>query len=181
MTVREQAGRTTCDCQACKVGCRTMPGMLGIGELSQIAAYLDVPYGDQFLLDNFQASQGAKVAKLEADGVHTFWIPTITPQQRPGGRCVFLSTDGQDRCGIHPVSPFGCACVDSHQPRYHTDNLVAAALAEIIRDKEYERAWHLLRDSGHVAKPIQERRADFEREYAKHRPQPQHFPPELEA
>jgi Fe-S-cluster containining protein len=166
MSVREQYSRTICCCDACRVGCRTMPGMLGSGDLERIAEHRGVPCDDLFLAGDFVASDGAKVGRYTSDGrIETFRIPTITPRQNADGTCVFLAKDG--KCSIHSVSPIGCAYVDTHQPRTYTDGLVADSLREITRDQKYRESWEYLLAQGYTAKPVIERRADFELEYAK--------------
>jgi Fe-S-cluster containining protein len=99
--------RTRCSCPECIRCCYTQPGSLAAGDLERIAAHLGQPVRVAAL--KFWASPGALVAN-RATG-DTFRIGTITPR-RVRGRCIFLSAN--DRCGIHPVAPFGCAYFDTH-------------------------------------------------------------------
>lgn len=102
----KQFERSYCDCEMCKAGCKSMPGMLAPGDFDAIAEHMGVDDpGEDFARDHFVASEGALV--VTADGNMTR-IPTIVPKQTANGRCVFLTAD--DRCSIHPVSPMGCRC-----------------------------------------------------------------------
>ncbi len=188
MTLRDQMPRTVCACNHCKVGCRTMPGMLGIGDAARIAAYLLEPHGvdlakgavPEAMHRYFVASEGAKVAKIDrCSGTQIFSIPTIAPAQKENGECVFYRDGG---CLVHPVSPAGCALVDSHVPRDEGDVIVGALLAEINADHRadgpYSRLWHHLKNSGKVARPRLERRSAFEREFAKLGRCPPRTPPQ---
>jgi Fe-S-cluster containining protein len=142
-----------------------MPGMCASGDVEAIAKYLgqDMP---TVLADNFVAGDGAKCMRRdEAGKLEVFSIPTITPRQKPDGACVFLDQAGQ--CKVHPVSPLGCACVDSHMSRANGgDKIVHDALYEICQDETYQRQWYALDAAGLQARPTKERRADFEWQYA---------------
>jgi Fe-S-cluster containining protein len=149
-----------------------MPGMVALGDIETIIAFaeIDSPGLDRtaFLLGNFVASEGATVGKLNGDGsVSLFQIKTITPAQKPTGECVFYSQGG---CAIHPVSPLGCSCCDSHMSKSEGDAVVHPALSEIQADQyadgPYHRAWIALKAAGRVARPRAERRAKFEALYA---------------
>lgn len=108
------------------------------------------------------------MARISADcrSVEQFDIPTMTPRQQPDGCCVFYEKDS-GLCGIHAVSPFGCACFDSHMSREAKgDMLMKAALLEICDSPTYQQQWYALRHAGCVARPTKERRAAFEQEYA---------------
>jgi Fe-S-cluster containining protein len=59
----------------------------------------------------FVASPGALVKSLTTGQMQR--IGSITPRYAKG-RCVFL--DENERCTIHPVSPFGCSHYDVHMP-----------------------------------------------------------------
>ena len=174
MSFRDTIRRTECSCSQCQVGCRSMPGMLAIGDLEKIAAYfaqkglVSPLFPETFIEMNFVASEGAKVGKWNGRTLETFEIKTITPAQRPNGECVFYCANGE--CGIHPVSPLGCACVDSHQSREEGDAVIHPALAEIFEDQQgggrYSRIHAALEAAGRVARPRAERRAAFEWLYA---------------
>lgn len=157
--------RTTCNCAACQVGCRTMPGMLGAGDLDRIADHLGADR-DELMLSSFVAGTGAKVIAVPRSGSPVLVeIPTITPKQREDGSCVFLQADGL--CQIHPVSPYGCRMVDAHMDRAEGDRRVKQALFEITLSNQYQEDHFFLKLLGHEAPPTVERRAAFEREYAK--------------
>ena len=105
--------RTSCDCDVCKVGCRTMPGSLIPGDLDRICEYTGHEIGSDWVLSNFLASDGGKVGVPCDDGSMLFFeVPSITPRQKEDGRCVFL--DDEDHCKIHQVAPFSCAYHDMH-------------------------------------------------------------------
>jgi Fe-S-cluster containining protein len=149
-----------------------MPGFVALGDLSAIVEHVEPAEPRVFIVDNFVASEGAKVGRLNELGMlETFQIPTISPAQKADGRCVFLTDE--NHCSIHAVSPFGCAKADSHMPRQQMDEASSHALHEIHADKltngPYWRTWQLLKSEGKVARPRDERRAAFERLYAEAR------------
>lgn len=169
MTFRDTIPRTECSCEACQVGCRSMPGFLALGDLEKIIDYFKPGDAGEFICSNFVASEGAKVGKWNDRGtMDMFEIKTITPAQWSNGECVFYSAG---KCGIHPVSPFGCACIDTHQDRAQADSLIHPALAELCADQErggrYSRIHAALVAAGRVARPRSERRVAFEALYAK--------------
>jgi Fe-S-cluster containining protein len=82
----------------------------------------------------FTASKGC-VARLR-DGGRIVRIGTITPRQKPDGRCVFLDQD--DRCLIHEVAPFGCAYFDPHMPKAEADKRSAYLAMKQATDREYQ-------------------------------------------
>lgn len=192
--LRDQIDRTSCHCEHCQVGCKTMPAMCALGDVERIVDHLDRRgLGDGILSDgvrgypidewiarHFVASEGAKVAKIERCGSSsTFNIPTITPAQKPNGECVFYD---QGRCTIHAVSPGGCALVDSHMDRQEGNAIVGAMLAEICEDKAargpYFSLWQSLANAGRLARPRAERRDAFEEQFAQLGPCPQNPPPQ---
>src|SRR5262245_411680 len=101
--------RTVCACPECRACCTRQPGPLLPGELERIAAHLGQTVREASA--KFWASPGGRIGN-RATG-QTLDVPTITPRMR-AGRCVFLSQDGEDRCTIHEVAPFGCAYFDTH-------------------------------------------------------------------
>ena len=186
MTLRDEMPRTTCACDHCKVGCATMPGMMGIGDAERITKYMREQLspmeldGLELLETHFVASEGAKVGKrLPCGGTEVFNIPTIAPAQKENGECVFYRDGG---CLVHPVSPAGCALVDSHMPRDEGNVIVGALLAEIHADHRadgpYSRLWRHLQNAGKIARPRLERRGAFERKFAQLGPCPQNPPPQ---
>lgn len=174
--IRDTARRTTCDCEACQVGCRTMPGMCSLPDVERITDYVAPDDREKFITEHFVASEGAKVARIRDNGsVAVFDIPTITPAQRPDGTCVFYNRE-DGTCGVHPVSPLGCACVDTHLTRAEGDAVLHPALAELAADKAvggpYLQTRERLVAAGRIARPRAERRAAFERLFAACRPNP---------
>lgn len=168
-----QFQRTICACEACKVGCRTMPGMCGIGDVERIIDHVakqrpelfrNYFSRENFIRTHFVAGDGAKVGVIREGKMQMFNIPTITPRQRPNGECVFYDNG---LCSIHEVSPAGCALVDTHMDREQTNEIVGAKLREIMRDRSYLSLWQWLQDKGAITRPTAKRRAHFEREYAK--------------
>ena len=189
--IRDQLPRTECSCEGCQVGCRTMPAMCGIGDIERIVDYCEAQWRklwgnnhfnrSQWFATHFVASDGAKVGRLRSDGsVEVLVIPTITPAQQKNGHCVFYK-DG--RCSIHPVAPIGCSHCDIHMSKTDGDAVVRPILGEIMDDERaggLYAAQHLsLVNAGRTARPLAERRAAFEREFAKVRADvPRRNPPE---
>jgi len=157
---REQFERTECGCAGCRVGCKTMPGFCGVGDVERIAAYLKREPDAQFLTEFFEHSEGAK---LVARG-ELFEVPTINPAQRPDGSCVFLKPDGG--CAVHPVSPFGCAYFDVHQSRDEGDERAIPAYVEVLNEQvkrgKYFQQLRTLIAASKQAMPTVRRRASFE-------------------
>jgi Fe-S-cluster containining protein len=160
----DQVERNYCDCDKCKCGCKTMPGMLAPGDLNNIAEFLGVSENDDnWMVNNFVASEGARVVF----GGSVRNIATITPKQDATGRCVFL--DANDACSIHKVSPFGCRTfrICNEDESSHHDHIEKAAedtqkignaLRHCIMDEPYNESWEILHDSGCHAQPLDERR-----------------------
>ena len=174
--LRDEFPRTECACQHCKVGCRTMPGSLMIGDPKRIIEHVEDRDGIIFTPDgaarffegHFVASEGARVAKLQNGRPLIFDIPSITPAQKPNGECVFFA---EGRCTIHAVSPAGCSLVDPHMSRAEGDAIIAEGLREQLDDLRadgpYAQLWQHLKANGRTARPRLERRSAFEREFAK--------------
>ena len=168
-TLRERFPRTTCACALCGVGCRCLPGALAPEDLGPIAAALQRdPDDEQFLLDYFEASDGAKVAQRDSFGnVNVFQVPSLVPKLTATG-CIFLR-DG--RCSIHEVSPAGCALMDMHQdeqtamPRSHA--LVEAQMLSHAAHVRYSRAIEQLEAAGQKALSLTERRRRMAKEIAR--------------
>lgn len=100
--------RTTCACPRCVACCKTQAGPLAPGDYERILEHTGLHPEEARLM--FWASPGSYVRDRRTGQER--WVGTITPQM-VRGRCVFLQPD--DRCGIHAVSPFGCAFFDMHQ------------------------------------------------------------------
>ncbi len=161
MHPRDQFPRTKCACDACRLPCHYLPGMLTPGDIERIAAHLgETPAEVEKLLE---ASPGAKVAKLTRKGVVTFRIPTIVPmlvdeaEGTPGKRCVFLQDNGD--CGVWPVAPFGCSHCDDHMSQDEGIRRSAAALLSIMHDEAYKAVWQRLQDAGQVSESPEAKRA----------------------
>lgn len=133
--------RTTCACNACVNNCRNLPGMLIPSDIPRIARHLGFTDVMEFARDNLLASPGALV-QIDDQQVR---IPTIVPQRTLDGSCKFLQND---RCTIHPVSPFGCAFFSEHEPRSTGDHKSKLGLVQIMRDHRsngrYSRIWSML-------------------------------------
>src|SRR6185295_1290807 len=110
--------RTSCACTGCTRYCTQHPGYLIPSDLFRIADHL-VATGQvtetKYVMDYIRASKGAVVGR---DDGRRFRIGTITPRME-NGRCVFLTED--NRCGIHAVSPYGCAYFSSHDDPAEAD------------------------------------------------------------
>ena len=101
--------RTICDCGPCTEHCHEQPGSMAPGDYERIARFLGKSPED--VAPMFVASPGASVMDRLTGKVR--YVNTIVPTVMPGtGRCIFLDTD--NRCSIHPVSPYGCAVFDQH-------------------------------------------------------------------
>ena len=163
MSARDEFPRTTCACDVCRAGCVTQPGFLGIGDLDRIVKHCGKEATrERFIALEFCASEGAKVARIGTYGIEIFSIPTIVPRQAADGRCTFLERDG--RCAIHPVAPIGCSHCDTHTPRAAGGNdVIHAALVEIMGDEAYQRDHAALLAAGIVARPLAERKMAYAR------------------
>jgi len=149
--------RTVCDCGACKINCKFIPGFLLPSDISRIAEHLGYSNPVEFALDNLLASPGAIVM----DHGQIRIIRTLTPIRRPDGACLFL--DEEDRCRIHSVSPYGCSHFDAHQTKEEADLRSSAGHYQVDlawkNDHLYKRLWLLLNTLGRVAPSRVESRA----------------------
>lgn len=139
-----------------------MPGGLIPDDLTRIQEYV----GDrsvEFVLSHFVASEGAKVMKVIDGQPAVFNIPSLVPAQQPDGRCVFLTAN--DKCGIHPVAPFGCSHCDTHMTAEECDRRMTFCVTQQAMahcsGTIYAKTWQLLHDLNLRAKPLVERRADM--------------------
>lgn len=160
----EQFERSICDCNKCKIACKSIPGSLAPGDAARIINFAkpdDQPVED-FVQEHFRASSGTKAID---DQGKPMMIPTIVPAQKEDGRCVFLT--GDDHCGIHPVSPYGCrnftVCgqdglsVDEESMR--SSSQVSNILFE--EGHNYFKLWSFLKSAGLVAMDILSRKSRF--------------------
>lgn len=157
MSPREQFPRTTCACAACCIGCKTCPGPLIPGDLERIAAHrglTDPLEIKRFAKQHFCASEGGKYVTIVNGQQFVGDVPTVTPQQRPDGSCVFLE---EGRCSIHPVSPFGCSHYDTHMAKEAADERTRASMAAILSSPGYQALRAMLVAAGREARPREER------------------------
>lgn len=157
--------RTYCSCNKCQLACQTMPGSLAPGDASKIARYLNREPDDTFMEANFEASDGTRI--LTREGM--MMIPTIVPQQRDDGSCVFLGESGN--CMIHPVAPYGCRNFNvcgKGQTRMDEDHRSSVQIHAIVMEEghEYVKQWAKLKQAGCEARPKEERRFELERKLA---------------
>lgn len=153
--------RSVCACHECTANCKFIPGYLVPADIERISRALGYSNVVTFALENLAASPGATVMNTEG---RVFQIPTLVPQRKPDGSCKFL--DGQNRCSIHSVSPFGCAFFDAHQPDEEANRRSGRGLQEIARNwssgavsSAYVRLWRLLYIAGFKAIPAHIARA----------------------
>ena len=157
--------RSYCECNKCKAGCKSMPGMMSPEDVVQVATYCgsspddDIEQFKDWTTDHLAASEGATV--IMSNGT-TRRIPAIVPQQHANGQCVFL--DKNDRCTIHPVSPFGCrqfkVCDGDDQ---ELDNKKSrSALNVISMHTPYQALHNFLEESGATAPPVLDRKQKLE-------------------
>lgn len=124
--------RTICACDECKACCKRQPGPLAPGDFERIAKYLGQTPEEAKML--FKASDGC-VVQLRKTG-ELLRIGTITPKQKPNGRCVFL--DQNDHCLIHPVAPFGCAYFDVHMAKPEADRRSVFLAGQQATSRQYQ-------------------------------------------
>ena len=157
--------RSYCECNKCKAGCKSMPGMMSPEDVVQVATYCGQDPEDDTLrfvewaVEHYAASGGATV--IMSNGT-TRGIPAIVPQQHANGQCVFL--DENDRCTIHPVAPFGCrqfkVCDGDDQ---ELDNEKSrSALNVISMHTPYQALHNFLEESGATAPPVLDRKQKLE-------------------
>lgn len=156
--------RTTCDCAGCRVGCKTMPGMCGVGDTEAIANHLGSACDAEFLTAHFEHSKGARMLVRAGGGIQDIRVPTINPAQKADGSCVFLDDNGY--CRVHAVSPWGCRMFDVHQTTREGDDRMKAGIVPVMREQQargqYFRQLRTLIAAGKQAQDIAQRRASFE-------------------
>jgi Fe-S-cluster containining protein len=149
--------RTVCDCEACKLSCRFIPGFLVPSDLQRIAEHLGYSSLIKFAIENLLASPGA----LVMDRGKIRRIRTLVTARRDGGACLFL--DVKDRCRIHSVSQFGCSFFDTHQTKEVEDRRSSAGHYQVDlawKNKQlYAQIWLLLNALGRVTPPPEVARA----------------------
>lgn len=125
---------SSCRCNECRQTCQTRPGFCAPGDVERIAAYVGMEPAGDFLQDHFRPLGGPLVTFGDAEPVN---VPVIVPAQREDGSCVFLTAD--ERCGIQPVKPLGCAiCNACRGGNAEAEDAIARAIAE---DIEYLDLW----------------------------------------
>jgi hypothetical protein len=125
-------------------------------DLNRIAEYLNESDLTRFAFDNLLASPGAIIyisGKLIS-------IRTLVPARRSDSACRFLTAE--DRCSIHPVSPYSCAFFQCGQSKEEADALSLRGLVEVAkawrRGDLYAQLWMMLYHAGRVApSPIESR------------------------
>lgn len=146
-----------------------MPGALIAGDLERIAEYTSNSVDNPtWVMNHFCASDGAVVeTQVTVDGEVRrlqFNVPSLTPVQRADGSCVFLGDD--NRCTIHPVSPYGCAYHDIHMLAAEALPRSRYAIEQHIRSHNshdvYSQWCELLTSLHLVAPPLLERRQKME-------------------
>ncbi len=75
--------RTVCDCGACKINCKFIPGLLLPSDLHRIAEHLGYSNPVEFALENLLASPGAIVM----DRGQIRRIRTLVPARGQDGAC----------------------------------------------------------------------------------------------
>lgn len=162
--------RTTCGCDQCAVGCRTMPGTLAVGDLEEIAKHQGADPNDwDWLTENFQSSDGLRILRVSTSGptegdIEEIRIPTIVPKlvsQSDGSdaACIFLGADGL--CQVHQVAPYGCSHYDAHMGGAEADDRTRGMVDDLIMDPKYRATSVVLAEAGCVAAPLVERKANY--------------------
>lgn len=156
LQLRADYPRTVCACEACVTCCKHMPGSLAPGDLERILLHQKATADPTaWLLEHFQASDGARAMKMTPRGPQIIPIRTIVPKLTDTG-CVFLK---EGKCSIHEVAPFGCAYMDTHQQgREAAHALGAAQVQDWAEGGTYAQAWEVLHDAGKDAIPLGERK-----------------------
>lgn len=166
LNVPSDMPRTTCGCSSCTVGCKTMPGCLVPGDLERIQDFVG-DHRPEFVLEHFVASDGAKVAKKIKDTTYIISVPSIVPAQKADGSCVFL--DENNRCKIHPVSPFGCSRHDTHMSKEEGDRRMTWGVTAQIEAHQQGAPfslWCQVLDGLNLkAAPLEQRKAAMNREF----------------
>ena len=125
-----------------------------------MAAHLGYSDVGLFAKENLAASEGV-VITVAATGEKVS-LRTLVPASKADGRCRFLS-DG--RCGIHAVSPYGCAFIDAHQSdneyAVRADALYRALYWDLESDGPYIRTWRQLQSTGRTALPLVDRQSNL--------------------
>lgn len=161
VTQHQQCGgvltRTICSCEICKQNCRVIPGYTLYEDIINIYYYITplTNFMDWCKLF-FLASPGAIVGIKEEEGLKIYRIPTIVPKRDKDGYCIFFSRD--EKCSIHPISPFGCRYFDCKQTGEEADNISKYGLMNISTDTHYKKLWDILHKSGLIAKGPEELR-----------------------
>ena len=152
---RDEFDRTRCDCVSCVAACLHIPGGLIPQDMDRITESLSVEDVAAWSLQHLLASAGAEVP-LEGE---LFQLPTIVPDSRPDGSCVFLDSD---RCTIHEVAPYGCSHLDMHLSSRDSTQRSDAGLRSVATDwakkGPYSQLWGRLWAAGRIARPLEERR-----------------------
>lgn len=137
--------RSHCACRECQLNCRFMPGFLIPADLERFIPTGIDPF--QWAERNLLASPGALVMQ---DG-ETFRIHTLVPAVKDDGSCIHLSGGRRNqKCGIHPIAPFGCAFFDCGPERRGLSDQGIISVHTAGPDHLYTRLWEHLNANGHV-------------------------------
>lgn len=146
------AQRTKCACFECTIHCKFQPGYLIPGDIERIHKHVAPDLTREAFAEKYlDASRGATVMIVGCGETN---VPTLVPQAKEDGTCIFLGAD--DRCTIHEVSPFGCAFFDSHQTEADGSDLSNKAIRGLMGGTlpgtlEYNSLLQHLRQTGHIA------------------------------
>lgn len=132
--IRKEYGfkRVKCACRRCQINCEYMPGYLVPEDVERIMKHLGYDDPIAFARDNLRFSEDTIVKK----GSTTYAIGTLVPRRQKGGSCKFLTPEG--RCGIHEVSPFGCAFFGGKMSKDEEDQRAEVSLARIAHAHQRE-------------------------------------------
>lgn len=119
--------RTSCACDMCSIGCRTIPGFLVPGDIAALAEA--VRPGRDPLRKYLRKSDGFVARGIDG---RIYRVPTIVPAQYEDGECVSLLPDG--KCSVHAVSPYGCRMFDSHMDAEKAGRLSAEGCRLVAND-----------------------------------------------
>lgn len=150
MEIRTEFGenRSICSCDECVTNCKFIPGCLIPSDLDRIEKHLGGRSLEAWAESALLASMGATVM-VNGQIIN---IPTLVPNRKADGSCIFLSHD--NRCQIWEISPFGCAFF-GHQTDEEADRMMRKGLEAIARsfalDTKYAMLWKHLYELGKLA------------------------------
>lgn len=155
--------RTSCSCETCQVGCKTLPGALVPADLIKMQQHIEpdaslTEFADKYLV----VSSGARI--LNPQTRQAMSVPSLAPKQRSDGTCIFYNRQG--RCDIHQVSPFGCSMFDTHETESVSTPLVRDMVLQQYESHctggVYHQLCQYLYAKGQHATPLEDRRRAYE-------------------